>query len=495
MLEARGTAIEPVRPATIAAARPGAAVEDSFLDRGTIRARFLRGIQSDIASFILPELAGGDAIERAHFMNHVIDRLAAEDDVFGPALALLAADYVALAGTDQPAATPAARIRALRVALTAIVRGLPLLDDAAAIALRMRIIDLERRWSDAISAAPLPTSTGPSVYDRVTPASVTAWLRANFPSSPAIRATEVEILAGGRSKKTIFLKIMGTRELPTDLVMRQDTGLGHIGTSIATEAPVLGSAAVQALPVPAVHHVELSETALGGPFMLMRRMPGSKTGDYPAFDGDATPALLDDIARALARLHAIEPGAIGLDDAQAGRPQNERLRDLVDASERQWRAMAIEPSPLVECGFDWVRRRCERPLPGGAIVHGDYRPHNFLAVDGRLSAILDWEFAHIGDPAEDLAYIRPTILPIMPWESFMASYRDAGGRDCDDEALRLYDIWGTVRLAALGAGAVRGYMDGSSDDFCQGAGGFFVIPPFERHLAALLGDAPEAPRS
>ena len=39
------------------------------------------------------------------------------------------------------------------------------------------------------------------------------------------------------------------------------------------------------------------------------------------------------------------------------------------------------------------------------MVHGDYRIGNFLELDGRISAILDWELVHLGDPMEDLGWI------------------------------------------------------------------------------------------
>lgn len=42
----------------------------------------------------------------------------------------------------------------------------------------------------------------------------------------------------------------------------------------------------------------------------------------------------------------------------------------------------------------------------GVLVHGDFGPQNLLFGVGDLSvvAVLDWEWAHIGDPVEDLAW-------------------------------------------------------------------------------------------
>jgi aminoglycoside phosphotransferase (APT) family kinase protein len=46
------------------------------------------------------------------------------------------------------------------------------------------------------------------------------------------------------------------------------------------------------------------------------------------------------------------------------------------------------------------------PAPPGVVVHGDYGPNNMLfdPVTFAAAAVLDWEWAHVGDPVEDLAW-------------------------------------------------------------------------------------------
>jgi aminoglycoside phosphotransferase (APT) family kinase protein len=41
---------------------------------------------------------------------------------------------------------------------------------------------------------------------------------------------------------------------------------------------------------------------------------------------------------------------------------------------------------------------------GAVIVHGDFGPQNLLIDHDRISALVDWEFAHRGEPVEDLAW-------------------------------------------------------------------------------------------
>jgi tRNA A-37 threonylcarbamoyl transferase component Bud32 len=42
---------------------------------------------------------------------------------------------------------------------------------------------------------------------------------------------------------------------------------------------------------------------------------------------------------------------------------------------------------------------------GSVLVHGDFGPQNMLLdASGQVAALVDWEFAHLGDPIEDLSW-------------------------------------------------------------------------------------------
>ena len=50
--------------------------------------------------------------------------------------------------------------------------------------------------------------------------------------------------------------------------------------------------------------------------------------------------------------------------------------------------------------------RALHPSAGPTLVHGDYGPQNLLhdPATCEVVAVVDWEFAHLGDPVEDLAW-------------------------------------------------------------------------------------------
>ncbi|MEU1474013.1 phosphotransferase [Streptomyces sp. NPDC005760] len=48
----------------------------------------------------------------------------------------------------------------------------------------------------------------------------------------------------------------------------------------------------------------------------------------------------------------------------------------------------------------------DAPEAGKVLVHGDFGPNNVLLDPAtyKVTAVVDWEFAHLGDPVEDLAW-------------------------------------------------------------------------------------------
>jgi aminoglycoside phosphotransferase (APT) family kinase protein len=92
-------------------------------------------------------------------------------------------------------------------------------------------------------------------------------------------------------------------------------------------------------------------------------------------------------------------------------------------------------------------------------VHGDFRTGNFLADETGLTAILDWEIAHTGDPLEDLGW-----MCIKSWrfgaidnpaggfgqrDELHAAYEAAGGKPVDKDRARWWEIFGTVRWGVI----------------------------------------------
>ena len=73
----------------------------------------------------------------------------------------------------------------------------------------------------------------------------------------------------------------------------------------------------------------------------------------------------------------------------------------------RWRGTAPDGSmdPLLRLSADWLERNVPDYDGPVVLVQGDTGPGNFLYQDGRVTAVVDWELVHWGDPMDDIAWL------------------------------------------------------------------------------------------
>lgn len=228
-------------------------------------------------------------------------------------------------------------------------------------------------------------------------------------------------------------------------------------------------AAVSDVPVPKVRWWEPDESVIGEPFYVMDRVDGEAPSDSPpytvtGFLAEASPdqqrALFEKEIAILARLHAIDWRAAGLDflDKKEFGPPG---FDQQLAYYRHFLAWAAEgrPQPCVEAAFDYLERN--RPAGADAVVlnWGDARPSNIMVRDFEPVAVLDWEMATLGPPEVDVAWflylnrflsegVGAPALPGFPGADETSKlYRSLGGRALGD--LHYYQVWAGLRFSVI----------------------------------------------
>lgn len=210
--------------------------------------------------------------------------------------------------------------------------------------------------------------------------------------------TGIARAAVGASRATWLVDVSRGEEILA-LVLRVDTGDGPLsGTrlDLAREAGVY--AALRATPV---RLPRLLAVAPEGRALLVERAPGSEAFASIA-DPDDRQRLVRDYFSALATLHRVEAGELDLPGIDA--PASRREAALPDL--RLWREIhgARAGDPLFVFALDWLESHAPE-AERIALCHGDAGPGNFLFEGDRVSALLDWEFAHLGDPLDDLAWV------------------------------------------------------------------------------------------
>jgi aminoglycoside phosphotransferase (APT) family kinase protein len=125
-------------------------------------------------------------------------------------------------------------------------------------------------------------------------------------------------------------------------------------------------------------------------------------------------------------------------------------------------------------------------LGSSAFVHGDAGPYNMLVENDRLTALLDWEFAHLGDPAEDLGIARCYAEDFMDWGEFMRVYIAAGGQAIPESRIRLGMLLQFLKGTTLVAASGRNFIEGGTTEFIKGANAFTGQPLIELRIVKLL---------
>jgi hypothetical protein len=109
-----------------------------------------------------------------------------------------------------------------------------------------------------------------------------------------------------------------------------------------------------------------------------------------------------------------------------------------------------QAEPFLRACFAWLRANVPEVAGPPSLVQGDTGPGNFLHDDGHLTALLDFELAHLGDPMEDLAWIatRNSQEPVPDFEALLDAYVRAGGA-VDRDRIRYHVVLAELRIAVL----------------------------------------------
>ena len=216
--------------------------------------------------------------------------------------------------------------------------------------------------------------------------------------------------------------------------------------SLGREADVYRALAGTDVPVARVLGVHPHAQAV-----LLTHEPG--VAQFSAVADDAIRvALQDQLADVLVALHAIDPRSLDL--GSLGDVCG--IREHLDRELGIWEGLYAhdaEADPLLSCAFRWLRDDAPGEDGRPSLVQGDTGPGNFLHEHGRITAIVDWEFAHLGDPAEDLAWVstRSVQEPLPDFARFVRTYRARSGRAVAPARIRYYRVFVELRIAVLGA--------------------------------------------
>lgn len=433
-----------------------------------------------------------DLLKREHGTRDILRQLVQD----GEALATEIASALGLAPpTWQPLAeeefnTLARRQEELTTELAQLSEQLYARPGPETSALLRRVAEWEYAYYRDIAALPLP-----ELPRQATPGSplsaesLEAYLNHVWPEhGGSLKVTSFKALSGGYGKQTYISEYTGADGKPGDVVVRKTDPapiLNHGSCVLEQEFSLLTTLADSGFPAPKPLHFAKNWQDVDGTFYIMDRIPGQPPGSLlGGVQGEVPEALFLHLAELLAQLHSVPIASFADHIRRFENPAilEGSVADCYRFAIEGFRGyMAREPhlaSPFVTWLMDWLRNNIPPDNRPPVLIHGDFNIHNVLAVDGRVTAVLDWECAEFASSEQDLAYIKPHVSRHMDWQRFMDHYLACGGKPLNDAMMSFSVVYATLRMHLASNKATRDLHDGRNNDLRYAMSELGFVPYF-----------------
>jgi aminoglycoside phosphotransferase (APT) family kinase protein len=275
-------------------------------------------------------------------------------------------------------------------------------------------------------------------------------------AEPARRAavTAFRPITGGYSRLSAVADVRWDDGVAQRLVLRGDPppGDGVFVSDRDAEWTILQALSrIRAVPVARPRWYDATGEHFGTKCIVFDHFAGRTLQDLLREAGDATAGgrmFVDTIAQ----IHATPLDALG---TAVEHPAS--WDDYVDSVLELYRAVDREvsdSSPVLRYASALLARHRPPPVPF-TLVHGDCQPSNVLVAASGEHVVIDWEFARIGDPREDLGYYTQIPMPPNVYhrdpQAFLARYRQQTGlteEQVNPETVEYFLVIGMARLLA-----------------------------------------------
>ncbi len=318
--------------------------------------------------------------------------------------------------------------------------------------------------------------------------SLQQWLTREWADAESVEVTGVSPIPGGYSRETWRFDVKVCRSGVTELlpcILRKDPppAAAILHTSRQSEHELLLNVARHTtIPVADSYLVANDMAIFGQRAMVMQRASGNNMVSQ-LFNGgpccDQAESVATHLCELIAELHLTDPGKlnpnglhddpreVGADPSSWDNYMDSMIRYYIDS----YGGLAYSPIPVIMDGYLSLRRDKPRPLPV-VLVHGDFNPANFLYEGGRVTALIDWENAHMGDPREDLGWMvlmdaisATNVFGSVTKEGgFLQYYNKLTGFGVTPEELGYFSKFSGANIGVPVLSSVKRRLDGEHDE-------------------------------
>jgi aminoglycoside phosphotransferase (APT) family kinase protein len=284
-----------------------------------------------------------------------------------------------------------------------------------------------------------------------------------------VRVTDVHPIPGGYSLVTMGFTASSSARTRRYVVRADPPGGGLTGTDRRSEWDLLQALTARGrVPMPAAHWFD-DGLVLGTPGIVLDFVDGPQLGAHAATADDAEQRrLAGQLAETLAAVHAIGPD--GLPDSCRRAESWDGYVDGLIAAWRRLEAEHVERNPFLRYVACWLEAHKPPPAPL-TLVHGEFQTGNvMLDAQGRM-LVIDWEFAHVGDPRVDLGWCQsvaafhpPDLIGLDP-VGFCARYCELTGLSAEvvnPQSVAYFAILGAVSNFGMALRSISALARGES---------------------------------
>jgi aminoglycoside phosphotransferase (APT) family kinase protein len=257
----------------------------------------------------------------------------------------------------------------------------------------------------------------------------------------------------------------------------------NTNNSLEAEYRVMDAMQSVEVPVPKTYWVETDASILGSEFFVMDYCPGSapvtwrkdvRERLYAAWDSEEK-QLPNQFVQAVAGIHSSDPEDV---------PSLESVphSEVVDRELNQWtsiyKSVKIKDEPIINEAIRWLFAN-KPDVPETTVIHGDFRIGNMLIDENRITGVLDWELARIGDPLFDLGYAsmnyytgklidpieRPELACALVEREWMYDrYEVITGRTVERDRVRYWRAFSIFMVYTIFMSGTHDYKEEQSND-------------------------------
>lgn len=301
---------------------------------------------------------------------------------------------------------------------------------------------------------------------------LTAFLASELPAASDVRISGLKRAGSGSSSENWLFDAEWRDQAghhSCELVLRRAPKNEIVATAREDEFDLLTALERSPLPLPRAFWMDRDGRWLERPGMIVSRCKGRDDrllltdANSARLGVEARVSLARQLADLLADIHSVDIDSLDLPRRFKMRSPAAQLAEAAAASQAQ----EVEPCPELRLVRWWLKDNLPEASPKPVLVHGDFRPANVLVLGERITTILDWELAFVGDPLADLGwYLAPTyhsehfIDGHWSEKDLLERYERAVGSTVDRAALRFWIVFAHYKLATIANAAMRAFLNG-----------------------------------